>query len=591
MPWGSHVWGSSIWGGGGVGTGKPIRTPVAGLYIDNLRFDSTGEGVDLINTIPEHQEERVLITAHILFQVIAYAFPLDNKLKVWVTVGDGPRTLALDEAGLGFQNGYNGPDSSISYRKSPGSLIYDEAAVALDPETDFPSHTKITVEVEAEASADLLRASYYFTTQYTEAPVVDDILWLNPRRARLRFREKMQQDEQPGGTLYLKTLSGGFEFVAPNKLIVRNLTPHTNWIGYWVGTTGSAYPQNNGYFLISAIDAANEEVTVTVGDKPFKNDNGIDKDADGNVIRNRDLRGVISSYAFSADPSSEEDDVTCAYPPMVVSVRKPDVIELPLYAEEEQYVIVDFHDDISIGRRYNSHLIKAINEYEDVADSSSVHQFLTPTFGSPEKRVKLWDFIPELDKEEDEAEEDQLQKMAVVLQDLINVLWYRCDSLQYLYDPDRAPDSWIPYLLYTLGNPFRLPLNLLEQRRLCSVLTAVYKQVGTAKIIEETLAFFLGGTFIVQPFQTADWWVLGESQIGIDTILGPSNKYAKNCYEIISSQALTADQERAVRHIAQALDPVYMHLVRIVEPGETSGTLQFWTLGASGLGYTSVLAP
>lgn len=590
MTWGSHLWGSSIWGGGGLGTGKPIRTPVAGLYIDNLRFDDTGEGMGLINTIPENDEERVLVTAHILFQVVSYGLPIDPVMKVWVTVEGVGRQLAFDEAAGGFQPGWDGPSSSLTYRQSPAATFYDEALVAIDPTSNFPSHARIDVEVQAQAVSDLLRASYHFTTQYTEAPVVDEILWLTPRRARLRFREGMQQDSQPGGTLFLLTLTGGIEFIAPNKLAVRSATPHTDWIGYWVGLNGSAYPQNNRYLQVSAVDAAQGEITLDTQGRDFINDAGIDKDADENVIRTRTLRGVLSSYRIAADLDSE-DDVACAYEPVIEAVRIPDETEAPEGADLTRYAIIDLHDDISIGRHYAFHLSRAVSEYADEADSTSVFSFVTPRFGSPPGRITLWDLMPPSDQDEDDEGSKLLHKMACVIQDALNVIWHRCDQLQYLHDPDNAPDSWIPYLLYSLGNPFRLPLNWIQQRQLCSVLTAVYKKSGTAKIIEDTLTFFLGGTFIVQPFQSADWWTLGQDAIGVDTVLGPSSKYAKNAYEILSSRELTDDEARIVRHVAETLDPVYMHLVRIVEPGQTSSTLQFWTLGGSGLGFGSELAP
>jgi phage tail-like protein len=177
------------------------------------------------------------------------------------------------------------------------------------------------------------------------------------------------------------------------------------------------------------------------------------------------------------------------------------------------------------------------------------------------------------------------------LQDMLNVLWHRCDQLPLLSDPDSAPRDWIPYLLYSMGNPFRFNLTELQQRRLIAVLAAIFKQTGTVKVIEDTLAFFLGLQFQVNPFITADWWSLGTSTLGIDAILGPSTEFARNAYEIIAPQTLTVEQRRIVVDIATTLDPLYMHLIRIVEPGDTPGTLTFWVLGESSLGFTTQLAP
>jgi hypothetical protein len=152
-----------------------------------------------------------------------------------------------------------------------------------------------------------------------------------------------------------------------------------------------------------------------------------------------------------------------------------------------------------------------------------------------------------------------------------------------------APPQWVDYLLYSLGNPFKFPLTPLGKRRLIAVLVAIYKRMGTEKGIEDALAFFLGIQFDVRPFMTADWWILGQGILGLTTVLGPDSAFARNAYEIISPVRLTEEQARIVREVATTLDPAYMHLIRIVEPGEVPGTVAFWTVGSAGLGVSTVL--
>jgi phage tail-like protein len=181
--------------------------------------------------------------------------------------------------------------------------------------------------------------------------------------------------------------------------------------------------------------------------------------------------------------------------------------------------------------------------------------------------------------------------MTVVLQDLINVLWHRCDSLENLLDPFTARESWIAHLLYSLGNPFRFSINLEQQRLLASVLPTLHKFKGAASLIEDALAFFLGGTYLVKPLTDSGWWVLGSDTLGVDTYLGANSRYIRNCYEILASQAMTDDEKTKGLHIAETLDPWFMHCLGFIEPGEETGTLSRWALGYSALGYSTTLTP
>ena len=223
--------------------------------------------------------------------------------------------------------------------------------------------------------------------------------------------------------------------------------------------------------------------------------------------------------------------------------------------------------------------------------ADSFFDFTTPTFGFPANRKLIWDTIPPLDQDEDLQSEGQMRRMAVVLQDLANVLWCRTDSLRNLYDPNTMPSVFVDYLLYTLGNPFQFPLTELEKRRLAESLVAIYKKIGTKQVIEDAIAFFTGIPMVVRQFLLGDSWTLGVDTLGLTTVVGPGSKLAKNLYEIISPLQLTEEQLRQVREIAEFLDPVYMRLFRIIEPGDTPGTLIYWVLGQSGLGYSTQLAP
>lgn len=542
-----------------------IRVALPGLYADHFRYDDDPVGIALINTIPEDNETDVKDDALIELWIVSLtSVVVDSTLKVWVTINDGTKELAYDGSAGGFQTGYNGANSSATWQASPDAGLNDETVIRIHPETAFPSGSSVTVEVSASAGAYVLSEEYTFYVQYTEAPVVDEILWITPRKARLRFRETMEYGTDEGEILYLVDLTGRAEFAAPDRVTVQGALD-SNWIGYWLGIFGSGYPFNNGYHKISGLDAVNKQLILDVGSHNIVADDGIDTDADGRIIRQRMLRCVISSHRIEGRPQ-DESEIACAFEPVVTSLRSPEIDEIPLGADSERYIIVELHDDISYGRAYKWHIVKAENEYGQVADATSEFAFTSPSFGMPIDRIKLWDFFSEFDKDEDELAENLLEKMCCVLQDLLNVLWQRCDTLQYLNDPDSAPENWIPYLLYSLANPFQFPMTLQQQRALATILVIMHKRGGTIRVIEETLGFFLNGTFDVRTFHDASWWILGTSILGTDTILGPGSTYAKNCYEIISSRILTESERLIVRQIAEYLDPPYMHLVRIVEP-------------------------
>ena len=539
-----------------------IRTPVGALYVDNNRVDNLGVGIDYINNVPEDTETRVKVSASIKLWIVS--FGANDVANVLINVTrDGNTALAYDQAGTGFQTGWSGV---ATLQSSPSSGNNDELILELIPDTVFTSLDVITVRVQGDAGIDSIDTSYTFTIQDIDPPTVDEILWREPRQARLRFTKTMKQDDEYGGTLFIKSISGAMEFVAPNSVRIKNFVPTSDLIGYWIGVTGSAYPGNNGYFKIDSVSSTNKTLTFDMtGLAPIKNDDGVDKDSSGIVVRSRNLRGFISSYRFEARPQ-DEVGIECAYEPIVLSVRAPLLEEIPQDADITRYVIINLHDDISINRLYKLHLGMAEDFIRNAADVTSIFDFTSPSFGYPSKRVNLWDLIPVPTQDEDLLHGGELRKLTCVLQDVLNVLWHRADSFENLNDPYTAPSKWVDYLLYSLGNPFRFPLTPLGKRRLISVLIPIYKRMGTEKIIEDVIAFFLGIAMDVRPFISGDYWEIGSGLLGVSTILGPGSAYARNSYEIVTPVVLTSEQERIVREIATTLHPFYMHLVRISGP-------------------------
>lgn len=444
-----------------------------------------------------------------------------------------------------------------------------------------------------------LSTSYTFSIEDTTRPNLVDILWINPRKCRLQFSEPMSTSDAPGGTLFMKHIAGLVEIGEGSVLQLSGTTPSAAWIGYPLQITGSAYPQNNQTRTVSAVDPAARTIALAdLTHGPMVADDGVDKNSSGNVIRTRTLRLTISPYAFtanldvegaSADPESA-DRVQCAYLPLQVSSSLPLAEELPTGRVPAEYVILNFHDDVSIRRVYTVEVHADTKDSVGNVISTSTKQYTTPRFGIPSNRVNLWDLFPEKVREEDLANDAELRKMAIVLADLQNVLGYRIDQLTQIPDPSTCPTHLLDFMLHRLGNPFTYNVNTEQKkRRLAASLKKFYRKLGTKSGIEDLLGFFLGGTFDINPFINAGTWFLGSGILGVDTVLGTGSAYYRNCYQVISYRALTAEERAAIVEIATWADPVNMHLLSIVEPGSGAEEQIFWILGSGILGQSTML--
>ncbi|MBN2715754.1 MAG: phage tail protein, partial [Deltaproteobacteria bacterium] len=156
------------------------------------------------------------------------------------------------------------------------------------------------------------------------------------------------------------------------------------------------------------------------------------------------------------------------------------------------------------------------------------------------------------------------------------------------FDLERAPESFLDLILTDLGNPFPFELEELAKRRLAAVLVEMYRQKGTAIGIENAIRFFLGiDITAITPF-TADTMILGESELGVDWVLGASGRFARYAFNVEVDVALTDTERTQLRAIVDYLKPAHTHFVDLVEP---SAPVEFdhWVIGVSELGFTTEL--
>ncbi|MCP4678754.1 MAG: phage tail protein [Deltaproteobacteria bacterium] len=202
-----------------------------------------------------------------------------------------------------------------------------------------------------------------------------------------------------------------------------------------------------------------------------------------------------------------------------------------------------------------------------------------------DRRFDLWKMIPKYNRRADDT--GDLWRFISCLQEVTDLLLAEVDRFPDIFDIERAPSAFLGLILLDLGSPFEFDLDELGERRLASVLLEMYKMKGTALGIKSAIRFFLGIEIEIIPF-TADTLMLGESELGIDWILGPSDRFALYSFNIRVDQVLTETERKQIRAIVTLLKPGHTHFIDLIEPFPPP-TFDHWELGVSELGISSEL--
>jgi hypothetical protein len=116
----------------------------------------------------------------------------------------------------------------------------------------------------------------------------------------------------------------------------------------------------------------------------------------------------------------------------------------------------------------------------------------------------------------------------------------------------------------------------------------MYRQKGTAIGIENAIRFFLGiDITAITPF-AGSTLILGESELGVDWELGPSDRFARYAFNVEVDVPLTNTERKRLRTIVDYLKPAHTHFVDLLEP---SAPIEYdhWVIGISELGMTTDL--
>lgn len=204
----------------------------------------------------------------------------------------------------------------------------------------------------------------------------------------------------------------------------------------------------------------------------------------------------------------------------------------------------------------------------------------------PTRRFDLWQMLPKHNRRDDET--GDLRRFVVCLQEVTDLLLADVDRFPDIFDIERAPEDFLDCILFDLGNPFPFDLTTLARRKLAAILVEMYKQKGTAKGIRNAVRFFLGIEITAISQLNATALVLGESELGVDWELGPSDRFARYAFNVEVSRLLAETERKQLRAIVDYIRPAHTHFVDLLEPSDfvPSG---YWDLGISELGISTAL--
>lgn len=204
----------------------------------------------------------------------------------------------------------------------------------------------------------------------------------------------------------------------------------------------------------------------------------------------------------------------------------------------------------------------------------------------PRRRFDLWSMLPKHNRRSDTT--GDLARFIACLQEVVDLLLAEVDRFPDLWDIERAPTPFLDLILRDLGNPFPFDLDELSKRRLATVLVEMYRQKGTAIGIRNAVRFFLGIEIEAITGLASTALVLGESELGVDWELGPSERFARYAFDVKVGRVLTPTGRKHLRAIVNYMKPAHTHFVNLIEPLPPT-VPDHWELGLSEVGDSALL--
>ena len=201
------------------------------------------------------------------------------------------------------------------------------------------------------------------------------------------------------------------------------------------------------------------------------------------------------------------------------------------------------------------------------------------------RRFDIWKMLPAYNRRIDES--GDLRRFIGCLQEIVDRQLTGIDRFTRCIDIERADEPFIDAMLADLGNPFFFELRLPDKRRLAASLVDMYRLKGTTAGLARAIRFFVGVTVTAITPHAADALTLGEAELGVDFVLGPSSHFARYAFDLHVGVVLTPTQRRWIRDLADTLKPAHTHFIDLVEPGDAPVD-DGWVLGVAEIGDAHV---
>jgi phage tail-like protein len=197
----------------------------------------------------------------------------------------------------------------------------------------------------------------------------------------------------------------------------------------------------------------------------------------------------------------------------------------------------------------------------------------------------LWQMMSKDDRRGDVH--GDLERILSALDDSLQVMCWDIDQWIKIIDIDDAPSQFVDAILADLGNPFQFDLTDNRKRKLADLLPEIYKQRGTPRGIINLARFFLGIEITSIDIFNEEMWILGESELGIDTDLGPSAQANLYTFVVTVDQELDAETEKNLERLIRLTKVAHEHF-QIKTPSDAL-VIDHLELGFSELGVNWIL--
>jgi phage tail-like protein len=267
---------------------------------------------------------------------------------------------------------------------------------------------------------------------------------------------------------------------------------------------------------------------------------------------------------FSEDVSDDSlNELLYTLTPIDVPAYTPTVISAIRYLPNAIEITLD--DMATIGKTYLLSISKVIDIWGNDSDNLTAQfiSFFPTTFSR--RSLKLIEEIPDINRYDRDHIGD-LRKIIESLQDTLDIFLYEIDKWTEILDIDYASENFVDVMLQDLGNPFTFELTLNEKRRLGRLLISIYKLKGTKIGIINTIRLFLGIDIEINSINVDEGWILGISELGIDTLLGSEDRRLLYSFEIVVPRILTESEMEKLLEIVDIMKPAHTHLIEVIQP-------------------------